>query len=176
MMKPRFHAALRGTCCALLGLALGFAAPAARADIVWVLSDVTFSDGTMARGWFSLNPYGYPLAVDIVVTDGALPSYEFTSPSNPATYLYQPTNTIVFYGANSYADYLQLQFSLPLDTAPSGNVNTIVTAQSVECVGFCNQSTGPATGGFAETPEPASLPLIATALAGVLAVRRRRPA
>ena len=186
-MQHRFRNAATAACCVIIGFSVGFAAPAARAApaMTWLLVDTTFSDGGTATGWIGINVAGYLDGFDIAVTAGSLlPQYDYSSNTSPAP-SFPPGATILDLSAATGPGYLQLAFSFPLNTFPSGGINPIVVgASSYECTGWenpgsintCNGTQRLITAGDATVPEPASLPLIATALAGVLAVRRRRPA
>lgn len=181
-----------GLACLGMGFALACAAPPARADNIWSLGDVTFDDGGTATGWFSLNSLGYLSGFDIEVTADLpnFPAYDYNSALIAAP-VFNPGATILDLGKASGPGYLQLDFSYAPSSAPNGGVDPLIIgdgtgAGSYECTAYYNPfNVNPCvagvqrlvTAGFAEAPEPASLPLLAAALATLFALRpRRRPA
>ena len=71
-MESHIRRSVGRYCLALVGLALLFGAPGARADILWTLEGVTFGDGTTAAGTFSINISGNLGTWNVVTNTGSI--------------------------------------------------------------------------------------------------------
>src|SRR5271166_5480322 len=79
---------------ACLGLIM--ASPAAKADLIFSLNDVTFSDGATATGSFTVNVYGFLSTWNIQTSNGlSFVGYDYTPTIN--TSINNPLDTITVY-------------------------------------------------------------------------------
>jgi hypothetical protein len=149
-----------------------FAAPtAARADVNWTLSGVTFNDGGTASGIFTTTDSGSLLTWDIATTNALLSpvaTYDSSITGNTSN-LPTATSFDIFTPSSE----LQLTFaSLSLDLSLA-NYNT---------VGVATITSGTTVSGFplhsvsegAAVPEPISMAVLGTGLLGLGAARLRR--
>jgi hypothetical protein len=163
---------------------------AAKADVVWNLENVQFSDGTSASGSFSINQYGYLDGFDITtITGSALSGYTYTPIINAQI---SDGGTVITFNRDlphAYDGFLQLVFADPI-TVPGtdplvacnpstpGSCNPTV---SYECDGYeqldhsCFADVRYVVSGFAQdpVPEPGSVALLLTSLVGFGIARSR---
>jgi hypothetical protein len=163
---------------------------AAKADVVWNLENVQFSDGASASGTFSIDQYGFLDGFDITTTTGsALTGYTYTPVINA---LISDGDTVITFNRdlpNAYDGFLQLVFANPItvpgtdplvtcDPSTPGSCNSNV---SFECDGYeqadnsCLADVRYVVSGFAQdpVPEPGSVALLLTSLIGFGIARSR---
>jgi hypothetical protein len=173
-MEWRSRAGLRLLAAAVLALALG--ATEARANQIFTLSSVTFSDGGTATGTFTTNDALNSLVTyNITTSGGTLGGFNYT----PATTVSASTSlpSIIVVGTSDLVHLMEITFTgLTLTGSPIkigqfdsfeqgvNNVHRQITAGSV-------------VGAVTAIPEPASLALAGTAAIAGLGMglwRRRR--
>ncbi len=155
-------------------IGLGATAAPARAELNLVLENVRFADGTAVTGVFSLNVYGYLSApIDMSIqASGSFPGGHLGDNSSFNSNLLSYT-----YSIGTPATSIYDTITLALQSAPGTvNVDPIVTGgSSYECIGtstYC-QTLRYIVSGDVRIPEPASIALLATGMAGAAAVRRQ---
>jgi hypothetical protein len=147
------------------------------ATINWALSGVTFDDGGTASGTFSTDSTsGSVLAFNISTTAGStLSSFVYDSSTSALAENHFSSNSFILGNLVTTDRYLNLAFVNPLSTP---GFNLLVLDGSWECANCIpvKFATAGAVINVAETPLPAAFPLLATGLAalGLLARRRRK--
>ena len=168
----------------------------AKADIVFTLSNVEFSDSTFLNGTFSLNVYGniagppFGAAYSLTTTSGILPGNTYASGQIPSAGINNPTDTVVTFQeylplGSPTTDYvLQLTFA---GTLGQGN-NTLlggVGGPSWECIGFSCPASDQiryvldaevnVVGTASAVPEPSTWAMMIVGFLGIglMAYRRR---
>jgi hypothetical protein len=171
-------------------LIFGAAAPASANTIAnFALDGVIFNDGGTASGTFSLDLTTHIInQVSITTTPGgALAGSTYTGDAAD-TYVFSPTTEVAFNQALSpdLGTILDIHFALSDSTDLSSLPTFALTGGELVyfslCGGVCNSrgfSAGSiVTQSVSQTPIPATLPLLATALGGIGAVgwRHKRAA
>lgn len=175
--RRRGVAVLIASCFALLSLNWQ-----AKADIIYSLENVSFSDGSSAAGTFAINQYGYLSSWNIVTSDHAtFDGYDYTPTINAM--INNPLDTVLVFNRAGYNGFLQLTFSLPL-TDPAARLNDpLVLSGSYECAGYehfdahgngyCSSNTPAAyvvSGDVVDpVPEPTSAALLGSGVLALLA-------
>ena len=127
----------------------------AKADVVYVLSGVTFDDGGTATGSFTINTSGYLESYNITTTLGStISGYSYTSPAPNAGQIVPnsppASGILVFPNVDPYEAQLELKFQNPFG---SPGVDPILTGPSptgpsFECTGsFSCYLTGQTSAG-----------------------------
>jgi len=116
---------------------------AAKADVVWTLTDVPLDDGTVLSGNFTVNVYGYLESWNIVTQPGTLSGASYLPVINSVDVT---SATVGFLPpGNPYEGILFLTFQDSLTVASSHN--PIIGGElgpSYECFGYsCDPSLGP---------------------------------
>jgi hypothetical protein len=142
-----------------------FAAPtAARADITWTLSGVTFDNSTTASGSFTLSDTG-TLESWIVTTGAATYDNTFT----PTTFLSGATTSFDFFSSTSDLALTFTTTDLSLSNYNTVGIATITAGtETLSPTVFNLVTAGEAV------PEPISMALLGTGLLGLGAARVRR--
>ena len=125
-------------CGALACLLVVLASPAAKADRIFVLDDVSFGAGQTATGTFTLNVYGYLSSWNIDTSNGAhFSGYDYTPSIN--TQINNPQDTVITFNRDdpAYDGYLKLTFADPLTGPLPLELNPLVLGgASYECDGY----------------------------------------
>ena len=154
-------------------LSIGVAAPGHAAMLTWTLSNVTFSDGGTAGGYFTYdvdtNTFGY---LDIVTTNGSvLTGFEFNAQWSAS---HDGVNQYTFYPVwNRY-----LRFRTESALTDAGGLIGLITGDyhSYECAN-CVPERGIVSGSLiaAAVPEPTTWGMILLGFAGIgVSIRARR--
>lgn len=166
MIKRRLLSAV-----AIFGLALSLAAGQASADRLYTFAGVTFNDGGTLTGTFTTNDLiNTLLNYDITTSPGVGIGFNYTPTTAPVSFSSLPS--IIVVETTGLEHLLQVTFNGGLTAL--GAPITIGTFDSFE------QGTGGArrdiTAGSAipTVPEPGTLALLSTGLAGLLGFRWRR--
>jgi hypothetical protein len=145
-----------------------FAISPARADIMWTLSGVTFTDGGgAASGTFTTDASGNLTSADITTTS-SLPRFTGTQYDTATGTLILSSDSSGFELETGFISLL-LDFAAPL--VPSSSPDAISIADEASAAFDRFGSDGSATTPPTPTPEPTTLGLLATAIA-FLALRR----
>jgi hypothetical protein len=165
---------------------------AAKADVVWTLTDVPLDDGTLLNGNFSVNVYGFLESWNIATQPGTLTGASYLPVINSV----DVTSTTVGFlpPGNAYEGILFLTFQDPLTVASSHNaIIGGYLGPSYECFGYsCDPSLGPLgtiryvlgqgdPGGAASfasaVPEPSTWAMMILGFFGIgfMAYRRKSP-
>lgn len=159
---------------AFIGAAfLAAALPAQAIPITYALQDVSFDDGTVARGSFTYDAdTGATSAWDITTADGLLSGFTYQEGGVFNNLFY--TNSLLFY-ATGGSRYLNFTFEGPLTNA-GGTYALLTNRTSYECdncgtVRFING--GSVSSLSTDVPEPATALLMLPAALGLVAARRR---
>jgi hypothetical protein len=152
--------------------------PAAKAGAIdWTLSGVTFDDGGTASGSFVTDSSGNITSLTITSTLGTtLPGYVYAIPPDglfqPS---YYPQNANSFLVINVPLYYLNLAFDAPLSVPGTDPISTgALTYECDDCVDVRFVTGGQAIGTAVPAPEPMTLLVLGSGLAGMAAARRRR--
>jgi hypothetical protein len=172
-MKTTYLAAM-----ALGAALLGASLPAAAIPITYNLSNVAFSDGTLATGWIEFDADTKKSnAYDISTTPGILSAFNWSKLNSGLYYGggAGPNNfTIITTSGNRVFNF---SFLSPLTNA--GGVNLLNIASTYECNNcgtFRRVTSGSLTAVAAEVPEPGTLALMLPLLGMAAFARRRRKA
>jgi hypothetical protein len=151
---------------------------AANADVIWNVTG-TFNDGGTLSGTFGIDQYGYLSGYDLLTTPGGIGSGLNYTPGNS----YHATGMFYVDAQPGYFGDLHLTFLDDLSFALASNpIIGGVGGPSWECEASwsCYIPDGGPTryiaSGFASAavPEPITLSLFGSGLAGAYAIRRRR--
>ena len=153
----------------------------ARADVIYTLDNVQFSDGGGANGFFTINVAGFVSNYSVVTTGGSVlggATYA-TGMGQPSTSNDAAKDTLTFNLAG-YNGFLSLTFANALFPTSGTNNPIVVGSGSYECNsyqqldGSCRGALRGVTTGSATVPEPISLAIFGAGLVGLAIARRRK--
>jgi hypothetical protein len=171
------------TAASIAGVMIALAAvPASALPITYNFSG-TFTDGQTASGDFTLNVYGFPATpTSITTTNGLFSGFTYALPGDPSAL---PSSNVLVLSSPSYNRYLYLDFANSLS---NGALDALVPSSSFECdtygsttygcIGDASQVRYFASGSATPVPEPMTIFVFGTALAGLgamYALVRRKP-
>jgi hypothetical protein len=154
----------------ILGLLVG-SSTCALADIRWDLTNVKFSNGDIATGFFTTNTALNAINSFNIVVSGPALAYDFTAVKAAGSYL--PTH--VGFGDQPFTSYIDLVFASPMTSsgATVALASGLLCAPSAHCASLNSGAT--LVDPPAAVPEPASILLLSTVVAfWGIKLRRRR--
>jgi hypothetical protein len=157
------------------GLTASLVPTKARADVDWTLDGVTFNDGGTASGTFVTSDTGQIQSWDITTTAGGALGAETYDSADGSTLQGQRPGTFTLGSDDLTTDLLLIAEGQGAEPFTAANNPVTLRTGSLETL----QSNGDQralTAGEAviDAPEPVSIALLGTGLAGILITRRRR--
>jgi hypothetical protein len=167
------------------GLFVGSSMFAKADEVLWTLNDAFFTNGYRVQGWFetdSANINNYINKFDLSVTNGSDPSLDFTIMTSDANaqneFDYAALPGVIGFGKEpGFSPFV----ALIVNGSLSATGGTFSLSGGFLCPGcdtlIVNSDRKPSVTGVLDgtpTPEPATLPVLAAALVGVIVVARRR--
>lgn len=157
------------------GLVLAIAAQAA--SVKWELTNATFTDGTAATGFFTIDA-GAQTWTDFKIS---------TSAGTLGAFTYDTTNAGLYFngfGPNSFSimpgdghRYITFSFVDALTTGGTHAINTPSSWECMNCSPWRNLSGSVTAAATGDVPEPGTLAMFVPALGmlGFMARRRKKP-